>query len=47
MNIKNEKGLNPEPVKDNAWRIRFFYIYDPEGNRLEYWSSNIKFEKTI
>ena len=33
------QGLNLEPVKNHAWGARVFYFYDPEGHRLEIWSS--------
>ena len=42
----NEVGLNPTPIKDHAWGARVIHIYDPEGNRLEFWSPNIEFDKT-
>ena len=32
-----ESGLNPKPIKE-IWKSRLFYIYDPEGNRIEFWS---------
>ena len=30
-------GLSPTEVK-NIWGSKPFYIYDPEGNRIEFWS---------
>jgi len=33
-----KKNLNPTPIK-NLWGARVFYLHDPEGNRLEFWSS--------
>ena len=42
----NEVGLNPTPIKDHAWGARVIHIYDPEGNRLEFWSPNIEIDKT-
>ena len=38
----NKAGLNPTPVKDHAWGARVIHIYDPEGNRLEFWSPTIE-----
>lgn len=32
-----ESGLNPTPIK-SLWKSGVFYIYDPEGNRIEFWS---------
>jgi uncharacterized glyoxalase superfamily protein PhnB len=31
-------GLVSEPVKDHPWGARVFYLFDPEGHRLEFWS---------
>jgi len=38
----NEAGVDPKPIKDHAWRARVIHIYDPEGNRLEFWSPKIQ-----
>lgn len=35
----HNKGLTLEPVRDHAWGARVFYLFDPEGHRLEFWSS--------
>jgi len=35
-----EAGLNPTLIKDHPWGAKVFYIYDPEGNRIEFWSQN-------
>jgi len=32
-------GLNPPAIRDHAWGARVIYIYDPEGNRLEFWQA--------
>jgi catechol 2,3-dioxygenase-like lactoylglutathione lyase family enzyme len=32
-------GLQPTPCRDHAWGARVFYLRDPEGHRLEIWSS--------
>ena len=34
----HDKGLTLEPVRDHAWGARVFYLFDPEGHRLEFWS---------
>jgi len=36
-------GLNPTAIKDHAWGARVIHIYDPEGNRIEFWSPNADF----
>ena len=32
-----KKSLNPTPIRP-LWGSMVFYLYDPEGNRLEFWS---------
>jgi catechol 2,3-dioxygenase-like lactoylglutathione lyase family enzyme len=32
-------GLKPTPCRTHSWGARTFYLRDPEGNRLEIWSS--------
>lgn len=32
-------GLETTPCRTHAWGARVFYLRDPEGNRLEVWSS--------
>ncbi len=34
-----DRGVKVGPVKDHAWGARVFYFFDPEGHRLEIWSS--------
>ena len=31
-------GLWPQEIRDHAWGAQVFYLHDPEGNRLEFWS---------
>ncbi len=31
-------GLNPPGIREHPWGGRVVYIFDPEGNRLEFWS---------
>lgn len=31
-------GAKPGPIKRHAWEARVFFLHDPEGNRLEFWS---------
>lgn len=33
-----EAGLNPPDIDDHAWGAKVINIFDPEGNRLEFWS---------
>lgn len=37
-----EHGLAPEPVRDHPWGARTFYLFDPEGHRLEIWSRSTR-----
>ncbi len=37
QNLQKAK-LKPTPIKDHHWGAKVIYIYDPEGNRLEFWS---------
>jgi catechol 2,3-dioxygenase-like lactoylglutathione lyase family enzyme len=32
-------GLHPPPIRKHSWGAQVVYIHDPEGNRLEFWSS--------
>ncbi len=32
-----ERGANPTPIRVR-WGSKVFYVYDPEGNRLEFWA---------
>ena len=32
-----KKNMNPSPIR-RLWGAMVFYLYDPEGNRLEFWS---------
>jgi len=34
-------GIAVGAVKDHAWGARVFYLRDPEGHRLEVWSSTV------
>lgn len=33
-----ESDLHPQPLRDHPWGAQAFYLFDPEGNRLEIWS---------
>ena len=36
-----ESGLSPLQIKDHPWDAKIFHIFDPDGNRLEFWSPNV------
>ncbi len=38
--VLKETGLNPTAIRDHPWGAKVLYIYDPEGNRLEFWTQN-------
>jgi len=38
--ILRDRGIDPQPVKNHAWGARVFYTFDPEGHRLEFWSTD-------
>jgi catechol 2,3-dioxygenase-like lactoylglutathione lyase family enzyme len=33
-----DAGCEPTPCRTHAWGARTFYLRDPEGHRLEFWS---------
>lgn len=36
-------GLQPDPIRDrHDWRAPYFFVRDPEGNRIEFWSATAK-----
>ena len=37
-----QAGLHPQAIRDHACGAKVFYLHDPEGNRLEFWSPNNK-----
>jgi predicted enzyme related to lactoylglutathione lyase len=36
-----DAGLNPTAIKE-IWGAKAFYVFDPEGNRIEFWSGRAK-----
>ena len=36
-----EARLNPTVIKE-IWGAKTFYLFDPEGNRIEFWSGRAK-----
>jgi len=35
-----DKGGNPGAIRQHTWGAQVFYLADPEGHRLEFWSPN-------
>jgi catechol 2,3-dioxygenase-like lactoylglutathione lyase family enzyme len=31
-------GVRTTDIKSGGWRLPYFYAYDPEGTRIEFWS---------
>lgn len=36
--LLHNKGLAPGSIKEHAWGAQVFYLFDPEGHRIEIWS---------
>lgn len=36
-----DAGFNPTEVKE-VWGAKAFYVFDPEGNRIEFWSGRAR-----
>ena len=34
----HNSGLSPGSIKEHAWGAQVFYLFDPEGHRIEIWS---------
>ncbi|MBI5592589.1 MAG: VOC family protein [Deltaproteobacteria bacterium] len=34
-----KNGLAPTPIRKHPWGARFFFLFDPEGHRIEFWQS--------
>jgi catechol 2,3-dioxygenase-like lactoylglutathione lyase family enzyme len=32
-------GLNPTVIRKHPWNAKVFYLFDPEGHRIEIWQS--------
>ena len=43
----NKVGLDPPPIKAHPWHARVIHIFDPEGNRLEFWAPMIEPDNTF
>ena len=35
----NKKNLDPTPIKIHPWNAKVFYVFDPEGHRIEIWQT--------
>lgn len=35
----NEKQLKPTQIKRHPWNAKVFYLFDPEGHRIEVWQA--------
>ena len=40
--ILDKNGLQPTEIKDHPWNALVFYIFDPEGHRIEIWQASQK-----
>lgn len=36
-----ERGATPGEIRQHRWGAQVFYLFDPEGHRLEFWSANV------
>lgn len=34
-----KKGVESSPIRVHPWQARVFYVWDPEGHRIEFWTS--------
>lgn len=35
------RGVEATDITSHSWRAPYFYIHDPEGNRIELWSERV------
>lgn len=35
----NKKKFEPTPIKVHPWNAKVFYVFDPEGHRIELWQT--------
>lgn len=33
-------GTTPAPIRTHPWNARVFYLFDPEGHRIEFWQKS-------
>jgi catechol 2,3-dioxygenase-like lactoylglutathione lyase family enzyme len=36
------QNITTTDIKAKGWRAPYFYVYDPEGTRIEFWTRNLK-----
>ena len=36
----SRKALKPTQIRDHPWNAKVFYLFDPEGHRIEIWQQN-------
>jgi catechol 2,3-dioxygenase-like lactoylglutathione lyase family enzyme len=37
-----KSGLEPTAIQSHPWGARYFFLFDPEGHRIEFWQSSAK-----
>lgn len=37
-----QHGIATTGIKAQGWRAPYFYVHDPEGTRIEFWTRNLK-----
>jgi len=40
--IFKDHDIATTPIKAQGWRAPYFYVNDPEGTRIEFWTRNLK-----
>jgi hypothetical protein len=40
-------GVNPTAIKQHAWNAKVIHVFDPEGNRIEFWAKDLSNNKSI
>ncbi len=38
--------LRPSAIRQHLWNARVFYLFDPEGHRIEFWQRTATLQKT-
>ncbi|MEY4642255.1 MAG: hypothetical protein RLZZ227_2249 [Pseudomonadota bacterium] len=36
------QNITTTDIKAKGWRAPYFYVYDPEGTRIEFWTRNLQ-----